>query len=141
LVPVNAAPSILLVEDEHRLRQTLMRSLGARHFRVDEATTAATAVNAALAADYDVVLLDVNLPDATGWDVLRRLKAAGWDAPVIVLSAVAPNPARVRELKPQGVLLKPFPIDALLNLIQAALGKAGGREHSLVPQGQADDHS
>ena len=133
----NTSPSILLVEDEHRLRQTLLRSLGARQFHVDEATTAATAIDAALAGDYDVVLLDVNLPDGTGWDVLRQLKAVGWRAPVIVLSAVTPNPARVRELKPQGVLLKPFPIDALLNLIQAALGtETNGRENGLIPQGE-----
>jgi DNA-binding response OmpR family regulator len=139
LVSVYANPSILLVEDEHRLRQTLMRSLGARHFQVDEATTAATAIDAALAGDYDIVLLDVNLPDGTGWDVLRQLKAVGWRAPVIVLSAVTPNPARVRELKPQGVLLKPFPIDALLNLIQAALGAPStGRENGLVPQVDRD---
>jgi DNA-binding response OmpR family regulator len=118
------SPSILLVEDEHRLRRTLMRSLEGRHFHVDEATTAADAVSAARGSNYDVVLLDVNLPDATGWDVLRALRATGWNAPVIVLSAVAPNPARVRELRPHGVLLKPFPIDALLNLIQSALGLA-----------------
>ena len=120
----NANPSILLVEDEYRLRRTLARSLEARRFHVDEATTAAAAVTAALGSHYDVVLLDVNLPDGTGWDVLRKLREKGWDEPVIVLSAVAPNPVRIRELKPHGVLLKPFPIDALLNLIQSALGVA-----------------
>ena len=43
------------------------------------------------------MLLDINLPDATGWDVLRQLRAAGCDMPVVVISAVPPNPARVRE--------------------------------------------
>jgi DNA-binding response OmpR family regulator len=119
---VTNTPHVLLVEDEHRLQRTLLRSLEARHFRVDAASTAADALSAALVGDYDLLLLDVNLPDATGWDVLRDLRAAGIETPVIVVSAVAPNPARISELKPHGVLLKPFPIDALLTLIHAALG-------------------
>ncbi len=63
--------SILLVEDEPRLRQTLARSLAGRDFQVVEATTAAEAIAAATAGRFDLMLLDINLPDATGWDVLR----------------------------------------------------------------------
>jgi DNA-binding response OmpR family regulator len=112
--------TILLVEDERRLRQTLARSLAGRDFHVVEATTAAEAVAAANNKHFDLMLLDVNLPDATGWDVLRRLRDLNRTLPVVVLSAVPPNPARVREFKPFGVLHKPFPIDALLRLIRAA---------------------
>jgi DNA-binding response OmpR family regulator len=106
--------AILLVEDELRLRGTLVRSLEGRGYRVVEAPTAGEAVEFALTTGFAVMLLDVNLPDATGWDVLRQLRAAGCDAPVVVLSAVPPNPTRVRELRPLGVLYEPFPIDALL---------------------------
>jgi DNA-binding response OmpR family regulator len=112
--------AILLVEDEFRLRRTLVRSLEGRGYSVVEAATAGEAVTAALASSFAVMLLDVNLPDATGWDVLRRLRAAGCDVPVVVLSAVPPNPTRVREFRPLGVLYKPFPIDALLRLIHVA---------------------
>jgi DNA-binding response OmpR family regulator len=115
-----ACGTILLVEDERRLRQTLARSLEGRDFQVVEATTAAEAIAAATTNHFDLVLLDVNLPDATGWDVLRELRSAGRELPVVVLSAVPPNPARVREFKPFGILYKPFPIDALLRLIRAA---------------------
>lgn len=111
---------ILLVEDELRLRRTLVRSLEGRGYRVVEAPTAAEAVTSALATDFAVMLLDVNLPDATGWDVLRQLRAVGCTVPVVVLSAVPPNPMRVREFRPHGVLYKPFPIDALLRLIRSA---------------------
>jgi hypothetical protein len=51
---------------------------------------------------------------------LRRLRTANRELPVVVMSAVPPNPARVREFQPFGVLYKPFPIDALLRLIRAA---------------------
>ena len=111
---------ILLVEDELRLRRTLVRSLEGRGYRVVEAATAAEAVASALATEFTVMLLDVNLPDATGWDVLRQLRAVGCTVPVVVLSAVPPNPTRVREFRPLGVLYKPFPIDALLRLIRMA---------------------
>ena len=76
----------------------------------------------------DVLVLDINLPDATGWDVLRRLRAAGCDVPVVVLSAVPPNPTRVREFQPLGVLYKPLPIDALLRLIRVACGASAPQE-------------
>jgi two-component system, OmpR family, copper resistance phosphate regulon response regulator CusR len=115
--------SILLVEDEPRLRQTLQRSLTGRGYRVDLATTVAEASARALSGSYDVMLLDVNLPDATGWDVLRTLRQAGSSLPSIVLSAAPPNPARVREFRPAGILYKPFPMDALLRLIQSACSK------------------
>lgn len=114
--------SILLVEDERRLRKTLARSLVARGYRVDEAATVAEATAAIRGVGHDLALLDVKLPDATGWDLLRDLRQSGWDRPVIVLSAVAPNPARVREFRPHGVLLKPFPMDALLRLVCSGFG-------------------
>jgi DNA-binding response OmpR family regulator len=112
--------SILLVEDEPRLRQTLARSLQARDFQVVEATTAAEAVAAASIDRFDLMLLDINLPDATGWDVLRRLRGGERDLRVVVMSAVPPNPVRVREFRPFEILHKPFPIDALLRLIHSA---------------------
>jgi DNA-binding response OmpR family regulator len=112
--------TILLVEDEPRLRSTLVRSLQGRAFQVVEATTAAEAITAVRGSRFDLMLLDVNLPDATGWDVLRELRGAGRQTPVVVLSAVLPSPARVREFRPFGVLHKPFPIDALLRLIHSA---------------------
>jgi DNA-binding response OmpR family regulator len=112
--------SILLVEDEPRLRRTLARSLQDRDFRVAEATTARDAIVAVGDDQFDLMLLDVNLPDATGWDVLRELRATGQQVPVVILSAGPPNPARVREFKPFGVLQKPFPMDALLRLIRSA---------------------
>jgi DNA-binding response OmpR family regulator len=117
---LDSCGEILLVEDELRLRRTLVRSLEGRGYRVVEAATAAEAVTSAQAADFSVMLLDVNLPDATGWDVLRQLRATGNQVPVVVLSAVPPNPTRVREFRPLGVLYKPFPIDALLRLIRVA---------------------
>jgi DNA-binding response OmpR family regulator len=114
--------SILLVEDEPRLRKTLERSLTGRGYKVDQATTVAEACVRALSGAHDVMLLDVNLPDATGWDVLSALREAGSSLPSIVLSAAPPNPVRVRAFRPAGILYKPFPMDALLRLIRSVCG-------------------
>lgn len=109
--------SFLLVDDETPLRQTLARSLSARGHTVDQAATHNEAVNAALSGAYDLLLLDINLPDATGWDVLRDIQAAGKHIPTVVFSAVPPSTSRVREFRPLGVLTKPFPIEALLRFV------------------------
>jgi DNA-binding response OmpR family regulator len=112
--------TILLVDDETRLRQAIARSLAARGHRVDEAASCSEAIAAVSQQRYDLLLLDVNLPDATGWDVLRDLRASGTSIPAVVLSAVPPSANRVREFRPLGVLHKPFPIDALLRLVRQA---------------------
>lgn len=122
------ALSILLVEDEPVLQRTLLRSLQARQYDVRAVASVAEAITASAALPFGVMLLDVNLPDATGWDVLRAMRARQDYTPVIVLSAAPPNPDRVREFRPSGVLLKPFPIDALLHLIAVATG--GARERA-----------
>lgn len=111
------ALAILLVEDEDPLRKVLARSLAARGYRVDEATTCEAAVAAMVSDRYDLLLLDVNLPDATGWDVLRALDGDDRTVPTIVMSAVPPKANRVQRFRPLAVLLKPFPIEALLRLV------------------------
>jgi len=128
--------SILLVEDEPLLRRALARSLVVRGHRVDEAASREGALALAAGNVYDLLLLDVNLPDATGWDVLRDLAAAGRSLPTVVLSAVPPNPQRVKEFRPVGVLHKPFPIDALIRLVGRVAAASG-----VPPPGAATAHA
>ncbi len=110
--------SILLVDDERRMRQTIARSLSARGYHVDEVDTCRAAIEAASTGRYDLMLLDINLPDATGWDALRDLSSRGHFVPTVMLSAVPPSALRVREFRPLGVLHKPFPMDALLRFVR-----------------------
>ena len=117
-------PMILLVEDEERLCHVLARTLEASGYAVRTAGSAAAAVAAVLAERPAVLVLDVNLPDDTGWGVLRRLAAQGITCatlPTIVLSAGQPAPRRIAEFAPRAFLPKPFPVDALKRLIAEAL--------------------
>jgi DNA-binding response OmpR family regulator len=109
--------SVLIVEDEATLRRVVARNLTGRGMRVREAETAAEALAALRAERPDLLLLDINLPDRTGWDVLRELARLRLSVPTIVVSAVRVNASRLAEFQPLAYLPKPFPLEALLALV------------------------
>jgi DNA-binding response OmpR family regulator len=78
----------------------------------------------------DAMILDVNLPDLTGWDVLRRLSAADRQKlSVIVVSAAPISQKRIDEFKPEHTLQKPFPIDALVRMLpEPSVAREGSEE-------------
>lgn len=118
--------NILLVEDELHVRNALAKSLEAWGHDVTEADTAELARAALLAIDFDLIVLDVNLPDATGWDVLRQREMRGKAAaPAIVISAISPSVTRLHEFRPFGLLHKPFPINSLHRLVNKADSERG----------------
>jgi DNA-binding response OmpR family regulator len=108
---------VLLVEDEAVLRKVIARNLTSRGIEVDEASTGSEAVQAVASHTPDLLLLDINLPDQTGWDVLRELKRRGKDVPTIVVSSVRVSKNRLDEFQPLAYLPKPFPIEALLRRV------------------------
>jgi DNA-binding response OmpR family regulator len=108
---------VLVVEDEATLRRVVVRNLTARGLAVREAETAAEALRAVADERPDLLLLDLNLPDRSGWDVLRELRRQGIELPTIVVSAVRCGPERLGEFRPLAYLPKPFPLDALLRLV------------------------
>ena len=117
---------VLLVEDEVVLRKVIARNLTSRGIQVSEAGTATEAIHSAVTERPDLLLLDINLPDQTGWEVLRELKRRGNDVPTIVVSAVRVSQSRLQEFHPLAYLPKPFPIEALLRLVMRE--RSGGRE-------------
>ncbi len=132
---------VLLVEDEAALADVIARSLRARGHEVAVAPTAEEAILRLATAHTDAMLLDINLPDMTGWDVLRHLDPTDRGRiPVVVISAAPISPRRIEEFKPARCLLKPFPIGALLRTLdelgaQAPAGRgiadgAGGGNES-----------
>jgi DNA-binding response OmpR family regulator len=108
---------VLLVEDEPALRRVIARNLTSRGLEVSEAATVADALLALHSALPDLILLDINLPDRSGWDVLRDMQRRRVNVPTIVVSAVRVSQGRLDEFHPMAYLPKPFPIDALLRLV------------------------
>jgi CheY-like chemotaxis protein len=134
---------VLVVEDEAPLRRIITLNLARRGYTVAEADSVASADEAlAIAAEpFDAILLDVNLPDSTGWDVLRHLpqttggrgSAGGKGARrphVIIITAVRPVQARLDEFRPDAVLMKPFPIVVLAHLLERVLAGPQQAPHS-----------
>jgi DNA-binding response OmpR family regulator len=127
---------ILLVEDDEVLCDVVGRNLRARGHSVSVAPDVQSALASLRTHDYDLIILDINLPDQTGWEVLREAlhegtlhpqELDGSKLPVVVLSAVQVSPRRLAEFRPLAYLPKPFPLDSLLRLAaEAAQRKVGG---------------
>jgi two-component system KDP operon response regulator KdpE len=109
---------VLIVEDDATLAHALARNLTARGYVIRSAGTVEEALSALQERTPGIVLLDIDLPDGSGWEVLRALRAAGHaDVGVIVMSALPPNPRLLEEMGCVAGLEKPFPMDSLLRLV------------------------
>ncbi|MDP9180406.1 MAG: response regulator [Chloroflexota bacterium] len=109
---------VLLVEDEATLRSIIARNLAVGGHTVTEADSAGQAISRLSEARPDLMLLDINLPDRSGWDILREMRLRGWDVPVVIISAVRVSAARLEEFRPLVFLPKPFPLEALLRVVE-----------------------
>ena len=112
---------ILLIEDNEGIRSAIRRALGRRGHEVLEAESVGTG-RAALTDDVEAVVLDVNLPDGSGFDLCRELRADGVRTPILMLTARDGVPDRVEGLDAgaDDYLVKPFAtaeLDARLRAI------------------------
>ena len=112
---------VLIVEDERPLRRALAMNLTARGYDVSEADTGTAALSAAAGTEHDVILLDLGLPDLSGMDVIRAVRAYA-STPIIVLSARTGSSDKVAalDLGADDYVTKPFSIDELLARLRAA---------------------
>jgi two-component system copper resistance phosphate regulon response regulator CusR len=114
---------ILVVEDEKRIADFLCRGLQGAGYAVDAAPNGAAALDHIHSADYDLVILDLMLPDMDGLNVLERIRGHKLGPPVLILSARGTLEDRVKGLE-QGAddyLIKPFAFVELLARVRALL--------------------
>jgi len=116
-------PHILLVEDEPSLRDNVTIALEAEAMRVSWAGTGADAENLLATEVFDLVLLDVGLPDTSGFDLCRAWRARQLSLPVLFLTARDSEIDRVVGLEIGGddYLVKPFSLRELVARIRAVL--------------------
>jgi two-component system response regulator QseB len=112
---------LLLIEDDPRLVRLLTRLLGQDRHVVDSATTAADGLELALEAQLDAIILDVGLPDRSGFEVARELRARGCTVPILMLTARDAVAARVEGLDAgaDDYVVKPFAYEELLARLRA----------------------
>lgn len=118
--------NVLVVEDDAETSAFVSRALTRERMRVTTAADCAQAEGAMVAADFDVLVLDVMLPDGSGLDLCRRLREASSAVPVLFLSAKGAVAARVDGLSAGGddYLPKPFALRELVARVRA-LGRRG----------------
>lgn len=125
---------LLLVEDTGDVADAVARSFALRGDAVDHAVTLSEAADCLAAQPYDVVILDIGLPDGEGTGLLRSLRAAGNGTPVLMLTARAAVEDRVAalDLGADDYMVKPFDLRELQARVRAlvrrgAVGERAGR--------------
>ena len=122
---------ILVVEDDRLLNNTLCYNLEAAGYVVDSALTKSAASDFLTRQDYDLIVLDVNLPDGNGFDFCREVKERRPDTAVIFLTAndMESDMLKGYELGAEDYVTKPFPMSVFqkkLSVVLARLAKQSG---------------
>ncbi|MCR4433877.1 MAG: response regulator transcription factor [Caldiserica bacterium] len=114
---------ILIVEDEHKISTYLKRGLEEQGYAVDAAFTGSEALDWVQAAPYDLIILDIMLPEIDGITLCRELRARGMRMPILMLTARDAIEDRVTGLDAgaDDYLIKPFAFNELLARVRALL--------------------
>jgi len=130
-------PQVLVVDDEPNIRELVQVALKFHGCSVTTAATGKEALRRAGAGQPDLIVLDVMLPDLDGFEVCRRLRAAGNDVPVIFLTARDTSSDTVTGLALGGddYVTKPFSVEALVARVRAVLRRASRSAHGGQPDG------
>jgi DNA-binding response OmpR family regulator len=119
-------PSILIIEDEQRIRESLAKRLSERGYDVETVARAIDGVEQAVSGNFDVVVLDLGLPDLDGTEALRMIRAVS-QIPVVVATArdEESDIISVLDAGADDYVVKPYSADHLAARIRAVLRRSG----------------
>ena len=128
---------MLLVEDDAKIGEAMLDALRAEHYAVDWVRDGVMADAALRAENYDLMLLDLGLPQRDGLDVLRALRSRRGTVPVLVATARDAITDRVAGLDAgaDDYIVKPFDTDELLARMRALVRRSAGQAHPHYRQG------
>lgn len=120
---------VLIIEDDRQLAKEMKTGLERQGFTVDIANTGLEGEEKAIITDYDAVLLDLNLPDRDGLDILAFLRNSGRNMPVLIVSAreAVKERAAGLDLGADDYIVKPFDFIELTSRIRAVVRRFYGR--------------
>ncbi|MCC3377073.1 response regulator transcription factor [Cohnella sp. REN36] len=116
-------PHIIVIDDDDKITSLLRRSLAFEGYEVTTAPNGMEGLRILAGRHADLVILDVMMPQLDGWEVCRRLRAAGVNAPVLMLTAKDDVQDRVKglDIGADDYLVKPFALEELMARVRALL--------------------
>ncbi|HEV2560593.1 MAG TPA: response regulator transcription factor [Rhizomicrobium sp.] len=128
---------VLLIENDAAMARNLKLMLRAERFHVYSTDLGEDGIDLGKTYGYDVILLDLHLPDISGFDVLRTLRASRVCAPILILSgnANADDKVRALQLGADEFMTKPFHKDEMLARIRALVRRSKGHAQSAITTG------
>jgi two-component system cell cycle response regulator CtrA len=128
---------ILLVEDDSATAQSIELMLKSENFNVSVTDLGEEGIDLGKIYDYDIILLDLNLPDMSGYQVVRSLRLAKIKTPILIISGLAGTEDKVKGLGlgADDYLTKPFHKDEVVARIHAILRRSKGHAQSVVTIG------
>ena len=129
---------VLLIEDDRAMARGIELMLKSEGFNVYTTDLGEEGVDLGKLYDYDLILLDLNLPDMSGMDVLRNLRVGRIETPVMILSGSTEIDTKVKTLAggADDYLTKPFHRDELVARIHAVVRRSKGHAHSVIRTGE-----
>src|SRR5213082_1403101 len=128
---------VLLIEDDSAVAQSIELMLKSESFNVYTTDLGEEGVDLGKLYDYDIILLDLNLPDMSGYDVLKQLRVSKIKTPILILSGLAGIEDKVKGLGvgADDYMTKPFHKDELVARIHAIVRRSKGHAQSMIQIG------
>ncbi|UTW50780.1 response regulator transcription factor [bacterium SCSIO 12827] len=129
---------VLLVEDDPSTQKSVKMMLESANMVVDTTDLGEDGLEIGKLYDYDIIVLDIMLPDMDGFEVLRRLRDSRVNTPVLILSGLGESESKVKGLGhgADDYLTKPFIKEELMARIQAIVRRSQGHAQSIIQTGR-----
>ena len=125
---------VLLIEDDSAVAQSIELMLRSESFNVYTTDLGEEGIDLGKIYDYDIILLDLNLPDMSGFDVLRKLRVSKVRTPILILSGLATTEDKIKGLGygADDYMTKPFHKNELVARIHAIVRRSKGHAQSVI---------
>ncbi|MFQ5973098.1 MAG: response regulator transcription factor, partial [Alphaproteobacteria bacterium] len=129
---------ILLVEDDSATAQSIQMMLKSEGYVCDTTDLGEDGLEIGKLYDYDIIVLDLMLPDIDGYEVVRRLRAARVATPILILSGLSESDHKIKGLGigADDYLTKPFDKRELIARLQAIVRRSQGHSDSIIQTGK-----